>query len=64
MTTKTIKTFQVSGSIELPDNMTESEFYSVWFTFLKSNKLEFKGKSNLVKKQVFVDTSDEPELPF
>ena len=63
-TTKTIKSIAITGSIMLPDNITEKDFYNMWYYFLKQQKLDFKGKTTFIKNQIEIDNSDEPELPF
>lgn len=63
-TTKTIKSIAITGSIILPDNITEKDFYNMWYNFLKQQKLDFKGKTTFIKNQIEIDNSDEPELPF
>lgn len=63
-TTKTIKSIAITGSIILPDNITEKDFYNMWYYFLKQQKLDFKGKTTFIKNQIEIDNSDEPELPF
>lgn len=63
-TTKTIKSIAITGSIILPDNITEKDFYNMWYHFLKQQKLDFKGKTTFIKNQIEIDNSDEPELPF
>lgn len=63
-TTKTIKSIAITGSIILPDNITEKDFYNLWYLFLKQQKLDFKGKTTFIKNQIEIDNSDEPELPF
>ena len=64
MTMKTIKTVNIRGSITLDDGVDESSFWSSWESFLKQNKLQFKGTTTLQKELVVVDNSDEPELPL
>ena len=64
MTMKTIKTVNIKGTIQLDDGVDESAFYAGWEHFLKQNKFNFKGSTNIKKELVVVDTTDEPELPL
>lgn len=64
MTTKTIKEFQIKGNVELPSELDEKDFNNLWWHFIKQNKLDFKGTIIFNKKTIFVDNTNEPELPF
>ena len=61
---KTIRTIKLNGSILLPDSLTDKDFYSIWYHFLKQNDFKYSGNTSLEKEVVEVDNSDEPELPF